>query len=238
MDIKHAARTFIGTRSENQDTFLEMPEIGVFGIFDGMGGHHDGAKAAHLAAETIHKTYTARADTPPELAIAAANEAVLDAGGPDARHPHAYRGMGTTAVVLHLPSKTVAWCGDSRLYKASPHHAATGQAQHLTIDHSAPGALLRAEAWTWEEYKTTNTSSLQQHVGMVGAVPEVESILVEAGDRFLILTDGLLCVPEDVIAQALSLRDIERCADALLDASKTHDATDNVTFVVVDVEAL
>ena len=36
-----------------EDRLLVDPEIGLFGVFDGVGGHVDGAAAAELAATTV-----------------------------------------------------------------------------------------------------------------------------------------------------------------------------------------
>src|SRR3954471_3062497 len=36
-----------------EDRLLVDPEIGLFGVFDGVGGHVDGAAAAELAAATV-----------------------------------------------------------------------------------------------------------------------------------------------------------------------------------------
>ncbi|MHC4483387.1 MAG: PP2C family protein-serine/threonine phosphatase, partial [Planctomycetota bacterium] len=52
--LRWGAATDIGkVRDENEDTFLVEPELGLFLVSDGMGGHKGGALAANIVAEDL-----------------------------------------------------------------------------------------------------------------------------------------------------------------------------------------
>jgi len=107
----------------------------LLGVFDGMGGHHDGERASAAALEHF-RAGAPRVILPPEesssarelrLLSDAAHGAVVSAVGTEGE-----RVGGTTAAVVAIePSEFhVAHCGDSRVY-----HIQRGQARQVTQDH-------------------------------------------------------------------------------------------------------
>ena len=54
MDLTVAGRTDTGPRAMNQDHLGWWPDLGLFVVADGMGGHNAGEVASQLAVETIH----------------------------------------------------------------------------------------------------------------------------------------------------------------------------------------
>jgi serine/threonine protein phosphatase PrpC len=131
----------------DEDRLLVDPSAALYGVFDGAGGHGDGAAAASAAAEAVNRRVRAglpacrdldSVQTLLDLALADADAAVaaLDAGRPDAStSPSA-----TTATVVLICRRqadssrlvaVVANLGDSRVQLV---HA--GQLQTVTLDHS------------------------------------------------------------------------------------------------------
>src|SRR6188474_2204763 len=123
-------------RSSNEDSYCTRPDLGLFIVADGMGGHVAGEVASRLAVETVQNfiAETAGADknrTWPfpfepsvslegnrlKAAFRLANRQIANAMADSAD----LRGMATTAsAVLAGPhSACIAHVGDSRIYALS-----------------------------------------------------------------------------------------------------------------------
>ena len=113
MDIKFWAATDVGKqRDHNEDSFLVDPELGLYVVADGMGGHNAGEIASRIAVETVANfVQRSRAEeeitwpygVDPKLSMNAnrlltsvmlANKRVWK----EADHRQDYTGMGTTIV--------------------------------------------------------------------------------------------------------------------------------------------
>ncbi len=62
MELTVGSRTDVGPRKMNQDHLGWWPELGLFVVADGMGGHNAGEVASHLAVETIRDFIAESAD--------------------------------------------------------------------------------------------------------------------------------------------------------------------------------
>ena len=71
----------------------------------------------------------------------------------------------------------------------------------------------------------------------VGEGPEVKVINVQAGDRFLLCTDGLSgVVGDDQLAEFITGQsDMQQCADALCQLALDQGSPDNISCVVIEV---
>lgn len=208
--IRYAYRQDIGKRDEQQDRLLVVKDD-FFAVFDGMGGHKDGAKAATLAAETMRQNI----DLGPMQAAAAATEALLNADE-HARRMSYHGRMGTTLVGVSFKRNAVIWCGDSRAYRLR-----NGELEVLTIDHGYGHMLLR-------------------HIGALGecSQPELLGLGPHKGDRYLLCSDGLAPWDEQEIHQTLSVGSPAQAALSLVEGVLSRDSKrqDNVTVMVVDYE--
>ena len=63
MELTVGSRTDVGPRKMNQDHLGWWPELGLFVVADGMGGHNAGEVASHLAVETIREFIAESATT-------------------------------------------------------------------------------------------------------------------------------------------------------------------------------
>ncbi len=143
MILRAAASTDVGLRrKENEDRYALSPQLGLYLVADGMGGHTAGQVASELAAETalqaIQTLEGAAASLAERLryAVAAANRAIYS----KAQQHTEYAGMGTTLVAFLADQEraALAHVGDSRAYLIRGRRI-----RQLTDDHSIVGELLR-----------------------------------------------------------------------------------------------
>lgn len=238
MKTTTAAATHRGAvRELNEDAVLSLQGEGVWAVADGMGGHDRGDVASAGVVETL--THMQRAeDFDTSLAnlqalIQAANRSLLDAIGDSPRH----RQPGTTVVALLIQDEegAVTWAGDSRLYRLRD-----GILEQLTRDHSQVQQLVDeglVDAADAEHHPMAHV--ITRAIGFDDpARLDTRRLSVQAGDRFLLCSDGLNRVVEDrEIEELMATLTPERRAPTLVDLSLERGAPDNVTVVCVDCPA-
>ena len=254
MMLSWAVRTDPGLRRRsNEDSYCTRPDLGVFVVADGMGGHAAGEVASRLAVETIEKfvTETAGADKnrtwpfPFEPAISLegnrlkaafrlANRQIGNAMADSAD----LRGMATTAsAVLAGPHRIcIAHVGDSRVYSLQD-----GTLRQITEDHSWVEEQVRAGTMTSTAARQHPWRNVVTRALSGGSDPDVDIVEIEphAGERLLLCSDGLSgVVPHDTIAQLLGADSpLEEICDRLVAAANAGGDPDNVTVLVIRVDA-
>jgi serine/threonine protein phosphatase PrpC len=232
--FSHGAATSVGrVRRANEDSYLA--EAPLFVVADGMGGHGAGDVASRIAIEEMAACVPLR----PLFA-----EAVLTALEHANRHiiesDEADR-MGTTATGLagletaggdHLMVFNI---GDSRVYRLAGHRL-----EQLTVDHSEVQELVLAGVITREQARThPRRNVVTRALGSEsGLLPDHWLLPAITGDRYLICSDGLFSeLPDDVILPLLAAGGPQQAAEALVAAANQAGGHDNVTAVVVDIDA-
>lgn len=190
-------------------------ELGLFGVFDGVGSIPDSDRAADLAARTIARV--CRDNPEPSLdalvaACDAAQETII----------RAHLGA-TTATVTWIGGDQLNYVsiGDSRLYISR-----AGKLRQITQDQGEGNLLENVLG----EGPPHDYLSLTQQNG---------TLALEPGDKLILVTDG---ITGDFPPDLLSLREIEAAvaedepqaaADNLIQAARKHD---DRTAVVVFVD--
>ena len=232
--FSHGAATSVGrVRQVNEDRFLAVPPL--FVVADGMGGHGSGDVASTIAIQEMSACAALR----PLF-----TEAVLTALEHANRHiierDTATR-MGTTVTGLagletaggdHLMVFNI---GDSRVYRL-----AGRRLEQLTVDHSEVQELVLAGVITREQARThPRRNVVTRALGSEsGLLPDHWLLPAVTGDRYLICSDGLFSeLPDDVILPLLAAGVPQQAADALVAAACDAGGHDNVTVVVVDIDA-
>ena len=131
--VSYAADTHCGNvRKLNEDCYEADPELGLWLVADGVGGHASGDVASQLTRETIKNVYRQSGDL--VSAIKSAHRVVLDAIAQKAGGSN----MGSTVVAATLSGRDyqIAWVGDSRAYVWD------GALRLLSKDHSFVEALV------------------------------------------------------------------------------------------------
>jgi serine/threonine protein phosphatase PrpC len=228
--ISHVGRV----RKNNEDRHLEIPELGLYVVADGMGGAQAGERASQLTIDTVSEEVQKKGQA---ATLADLNEAVLEANRrvrAEAQANPAYRGMGTTVVaVLVRPDTTfVVNVGDSRLYKGKH-----DSFECVTSDHSWVNEVGRSIGLSDEELKThAYRNMLTRAVGADDAL-ETQTLEIDfaPGETFLLSSDGLHGVVDDSVMAAILDRraGLAERGEALVAAALEAGGPDNVTAVLL-----
>lgn len=240
MLLRSAACTHVGMRRQaNEDRYAIVPELGLYLVADGMGGHKAGQVASHLAVQATIRAIEALQGASVSLAerlrhaVACANREIFSA----AQAKPEFAGMGTTFVGMLFGGDRVALAhvGDSRAYLLR-HDRLRG----LTHDHSIVAELLRRH----EISEVDARGHPHRHVltRALGIRPRTEPDLAEMtpqeGDVLVLCSDGLTTHVGDVeIAERLRADvDLEAAASGLVDAANRAGGLDNISVLLVRYE--
>lgn len=231
---RHSARTHVGfIRKVNEDAILVRPDIGLWAVSDGMGGHAAGDFASQAITELLDRLPV---DLDPSETMLQAREALHDAHrliGIEARR-RGSGSIGATVVVLLLSEEHFMcfWVGDSRLYRLRG-----GDLEMISTDHSFVGELVEQGFITWAEAeKHPQANQITRAVG-VGETLEIDKRRgdIRPGDRFLLCSDGLTKYAGfDMLRRYLTDRPIEVLADELISVALEGGAIDNTSVIVVE----
>jgi len=227
---QYAALSDVGLhRQTNEDSCVAAPPL--FVVADGMGGAEAGEVASSLAVETL-AARVAAGDTLADAAQAA-NEAVFARAGRRAEE----RGMGTTltAAIVDGEQARFVHVGDSRAYRLRD-----GLLEPLSDDHSLVGELVRDGTLTREEAAAHPQRSILSRVLGTEATVEIDEFTADlrAGDVLLLCSDGLSGeIPEETLRELLAAAAPAEAVRDLISAARAAGGHDNITAVVIAVEA-
>jgi protein phosphatase/serine/threonine-protein phosphatase Stp1 len=231
--LRSFAVTDRGTvRPHNEDAFVDLPQLGLFAVADGAGGHAAGEVASGMLAEALAALPAALGPSEALAHIRLAVVAVHTALQAEA----ARRGdamIASTLVILLVRSGHFAalWAGDSRIYLLR-----AGTLSQITRDHSLVQALLDEGAITPQQALAhPQANVITRAIGAPDDDGELDKTigLAKPGDIFLLCSDGLTKVLDDSrIALLMASPDP---AQTLIQAALAGGARDNVTAVVVCV---
>lgn len=220
-------------RQHNEDNLVAMPDIGVWAVADGMGGHQAGDVASRIIIEEISSIglpvsamdqrarFLERIDRANQAILAHARDSALTTVG-----------STLAALLIHGHEFACIWAGDSRVYLLRK-----GLLHRLTTDHSevsrliAKGELTEAEA---QHYPGRNV--ITKAIGIqMNPNPETVTGVVEEGDVFLLCSDGLTeHNSDDDLRMALLLAEPpQRIVEHLIAQTLERGARDNVTAIVL-----
>lgn len=224
-------------RKGNEDAILVAQDIGLFVVFDGMGGAKAGEVASATARDVVHEyvRLNRQHGDAKELIKAAIQAANARVHRDAVRNPK-FRGMGTTVVgfvAVDAEHAIIAHVGDSRAYLWRD-----GRMQQLTRDHTVVAELLKKNMLSPAEaavhpYRNVLSRNL-------GSKPRVKVDTMELslrhGDRILLCSDGLTGYASiDAIEQVLGGGDSpEAMVEDLIDLALRGGGGDNVSAIVID----
>ncbi|QKE63935.1 serine/threonine-protein phosphatase [Aquipseudomonas campi] len=228
-----AAQSVAGqVRAHNEDAVLCCPELGLWAVADGMGGHQSGEVASALALQTLREVVGAGGDllTAAQTANAAIIQAGQAAGG---------RRMGTTLVALQVAGGEfeLAWVGDSRAYRVS----AAGIEQ-LSRDHSWVQLMIDAGEMSVEEARQHPRRNIViQCLGQAEQELEVGLLrgTLAAGELLLLCSDGLTGELSDEQIQHLCVEaeTLDALVEQLIGLANQLGGKDNISCIVLGLSA-
>jgi serine/threonine protein phosphatase PrpC len=209
MKVEYAKVSALGDRQDNQDraAIIAAEDAVLMMVFDGMGGHSDGARAAETGLKVVQDLFTA---TPmpifdPQgflyMALSRAHDKVV--------------ALGKEVTVEFRPRATCALClvqeggafwahiGDSRVY-----HVRNDAVLRRSRDHSHVEVLIQEGAITEKEAQSHPMRNFVECcIGGDEPVPDMSitaRIALQAGDVLLACSDGLWSGLNDTDIAALS----------------------------------
>jgi len=226
-----AGLTDVGVaRKLNEDAVLARPDIGLWVVADGMGGHAAGEVASGMIVAALNGVRASRSGAALLAEVKARLQAVHDRlrieGG-------TARMMGSTVVVLMIVDDHFAcvWAGDSRLYLLRG-----GQVRQVTRDHSHVQDLIDAGALRPEDADHhPHANVITRAVGASEALElDEQRDRLLPGDVLLLCSDGVSrSVPAAEIGAVLADGSADRAATALIERALAHGSRDNISAVVV-----
>jgi PPM family protein phosphatase len=241
---RHAALSDVGRRAKNQDRWFADDQQQLYLVVDGMGGR----PAGEVVAETIVR------DLPPKILraigqrddlqrpaammvamaeVSALSRQIWQAGQsqPD------LAGMGAVLVLAVIRDRQalVIHLGDSRAYIIR-----AGQCARLTRDHNLLQKLLDAGRLSPEEARGHIASTqVSRYAGMEEtAVPDVQLLDLNPGDRLLLCTDGLTGALDHARLAEMAVApaaDLQAACTTLVRGAYTAGSSDNITAVLVEI---
>lgn len=239
-------------RDHNEDSFAILNEQELFIVADGMGGHRAGDVASRLATDAIVDFFKATASDDVTwpfhfdarlseeenrllTGIRLANRQIVEQSV-RARECH---GMGTTVVGALFSAKKrkmfIGHVGDSRAYRVRG-----GEIIQMTRDHSLVNDYLLAMPELTEEQRSELPKNvITRALGMQDQVTvDLQADDVEAGDLYLLCSDGLsgMIEDEEILDVVKDQRDLDTACRRLIALANEHGGEDNITAVIVKID--
>ncbi len=243
MEIEYAKVSALGDRTDNQDraAVVVADEAAMMLVFDGMGGHSDGARAAEVGLRVVQDLFVG-SELPvfdPQgflyMALARAHDEVVALG---ADVDLDFRPRATCAVCLIQDGGSYwAHIGDSRIY-----HMRAGEVVSRSRDHSHVEVLIQEGAISEEEaLDHPMRNFVECCIGGDAPVPGMTITgrkAFQQGDVLLACTDGLWTGTTDEQLAIMATRDDEPLAEnlkaiSLRALSVNAPYSDNTTGTVV-----
>jgi len=232
-----AAATHVGrVRRVNEDAYLNRPDIGLWAVADGMGGHDAGDLASRVVVQALEAmppaVFLGRAVLDLCACLGEANRELREQAF---RRGKAIIGSTVAALLAVRANYALIWAGDSRIYRLRGGSLRCLSRDHSQVEDLVDQGLIAREAAALHPAANIVTRA----VGAEGELEvDVQTHRAREGDRLLLCSDGLTKeITDSEIAAKLAGQTAEEGAQALVRCACNHGARDNVTAVVVDLLA-
>jgi serine/threonine protein phosphatase PrpC len=249
--VEVAGKTDVGcVRSNNEDNFGYDSRCGIFVVCDGMGGQAAGEVASKMAVDVLLGYFREAGKTgdyrqvgeplqgvsPDARALASAiqlaNRTIYETG----QKHESKSGMGSTivAALIRGNALSIGHVGDSRIYLIRQ-----DSIQQLTQDHSLVMEQVRRGYITREQAERSELQNIiLRALGSEENVePDVEDLLVLAGDTLVLSSDGLTrhVRDEEILKIVASSGSLQQGCAALVETARDQGGDDNITCLLLRV---
>ena len=222
-------------RKHNEDSMLARPEIGLWAVADGMGGHSAGDVASQMIVTSL-KDIQAGSKlnnfiNDIEDRLLEVNKRLLEKAQQSTKNIT----IGSTVVAMLAYGKycVYIWAGDSRLYRLR-----NRQIRQMSTDHS------QVELYVEKGLISREEALVHPHGNMITrAVGASDELFLDMDiqelahkDRYLLCSDGLTKHVTDMELQdILNKGTSQESCKTLINLTLERGAVDNVTAVVIDI---
>ncbi|MBP5639442.1 MAG: serine/threonine-protein phosphatase [Victivallales bacterium] len=222
-------------RTNNEDSFLSLPEAGLFVVADGMGGGEAGEIASATVIDNLKQAGMASMEDSPGARKYAIQQALHKANAKVVNYmqKNNFNSMGSTVVLMLLnpwnaEQALVCHVGDSRIFCFR-----NGELFQLTQDHSV-GEEIRKKGLPQVPSKIAK--ALTRVIGGTGhLVPEWNDIAICPDDIYIICSDGIspILSEEEMTQIITATMQPEIIVKQLKQAVHAKGAPDNLTAVCI-----
>jgi protein phosphatase len=221
-------------RELNEDAYLERPDIGLWLVADGMGGHFAGDVASQMVVSAMASLEASHSLSnfveAVEQRLVETNSRLREYAEREETHT-----IGSTVVALLVRGEHAVclWAGDSRMYRYRD-----GKLTQISQDHALVEELVERGVLTPEQAVDHPHGNLVTRA--VGAADrlflDVEIIPIQAGDVFILCSDGLEKeIAENEMSKLIAENDAQQVSHLLMARALDHGARDNVTVISVAI---
>ena len=251
MRLKATGNSHVGLkRKVNEDSYLLNPDMGLYVIADGMGGHRAGEVASRIVIDTINDYWAKVGKNQPPSLIEKINKDIPDAAKHlvnsislanliiyEAQQKPQYQGMGSTVSAL-LVDKNRIWSanvGDSRVYMSSD-----GNSKIISEEHSVEAE--QKNMGLFNSHSSSNPFIKNLLTRALGLNEKVDAFITSfeptPGDMILMCSDGLTnFTSEESIRMILNdpSLSIEEKVNELINAANKGGGGDNITVILLEI---
>ena len=251
MNFRSAGKTDIGLKRKiNEDNILVEPDIGLFIVADGMGGHKAGDVASRMVVETMGDYWSkVKAGKTPSF-LEPIHQDISDSAKHllnsisltniiihEAQKRPEYHRMGSTVAAL-LVEDACVWAanvGDTRTYLFDHGRLTQVSQEHSVEAEQRAMGLTDAMGATHPGMKNLLTRVMGQHKTVDVYITPIHP---EAGDILLTCSDGLTnYMSEAAISTVLDdfSTSLERKTDILIDEANRGGGGDNISVILLEI---
>lgn len=233
-----AAATHVGAvREVNEDNQIEKPELGLWVVADGMGGHSAGDVASSMVVDelsTVRRTGTNEEFIESVIEVLSITNQKLRQLAFQKFDKQTVMGTTVAALIIHANRYTILWAGDSRVYRYR-----SRQLEQLTRDHSQVNDMLDSGLLSADEVEDHPLANVITRAIGAAQTLNLERIdgEIKHGDIFMLCSDGLNKeLSDQEIAPFFRSGDVDEINKALIHSALVRGAQDNITAIAVRIE--